>query len=190
MVIATDLRPGVVVRFEGDLHKVLESAYQAGGGKLTGTVHSKLQNLRTGSVIERRFRPEERLERVELERAQWQYIYEDASDYYFMNPETYEQMPISRDILGEASRFLRPEMTVTVETFDGRPVNVIFPEAVELRVMSTAQPAHQQQTSTLKSATLENGMEVLVPLFIKDGDLVRIDTATGKYLERVRAKSG
>jgi len=188
MIAASDLRFGMVVHFEGNLHRIIESAYHAGGGKLTGTVHTKLENLRSGQIIERRFRPEEKLQRVDLDRAEWQYLYSDGSMFYFMNPKTFEQLPISREILGSYARFLREEMIVTVASYDGQPVHVIFPEVVELRVSSTGQAAHQQQTSALKSAQLENGLEVQVPLFIKDGDLLRIDTATGRYLDRVRTK--
>jgi elongation factor P len=189
MIIATDLRPGTVIHFEGDLHKIVDAVYHAGGGKLTGTVHAKLQSVRTGSIIERRFRPDDRLDRVELERAGWQYIYADGDDLYLMNPQTYEQIPIRRETLGQAARFLRPEMTVSVESYEGRPVHVIVPEAVELRVATTSQPSHQRETSAMKLATLENGFELLVPLFIKVGDIVRVDTATGRYLDRARAKS-
>ena len=188
MIIASELRAGTVVHFEGSLHKVIDSIYHLGGGKLTGSVHTKMQNLRSGTIIERRFRPDEKLDRVELDRAEWQYLYTDGSDFFFMNPQTFEQMPISSEVLGGYARFLREDMTVIVATHEGEPVHVIFPEVVELRVASTGQAAHQQQTSALKFATLENGLEIQVPLFIKDGDLLRIDTATGKYLERVRTK--
>lgn len=190
MITATDLRAGMVIRFEGQLHKVLNSDYHAGGGKLSGAVHAKLQEVGSGSVIERRFRPDERLDQVELERAQWQYLYAEGDDFYFMNPANYEQMPVPRSLLGEASRFLLPEMSLSVETYEGRAVHVFFPEAVELRIASTGQAAHQQQSSASKLATLENGMEIQVPLFIKAGDIVKVATATGKYLERVRAKPG
>ncbi|MBI4472933.1 MAG: elongation factor P [Acidobacteria bacterium] len=189
MIEATELRTGTVLQFEGELHRVVEAAYHAGGGKLTGVVHARLRNLRTGTLIERRFRPDDRVNRVDLERSNWQFLYDDGTDFYFMNPQTYEQIGLPRSLLGEASRFLQPEMAVSIETYDGRPVNVVFPEAVDLRVTATAQPAHQQQTSTLKSATLENGLEVLVPLFIKEGDSVRVEVSSGKYLERARSKS-
>jgi elongation factor P len=190
MIIATDLRPGMVVRLEGALHKVTEAVYQAGGGKLGGVVHGRFRNLHSGSIIERRFRPEEKLEQVTLDRANWQYIYREGPDYYFMNPQTYEQVAISGDIIGDAREFLRPEMSVTIETVEGRPVSTMFPDVVELRVTSTGQVSHQQQSSAMKSATLENEMEVLVPLFIKEGDLVRIEVATRRYVERVKAKKG
>jgi elongation factor P len=178
----------MVIRFERGFCKVLEAQYHAGGGKLAGAVHAKLEGVGRGAVIERRFRPDERLERVELERARWQYIYADGDDFYFMNPDTFEQIPIARGVLGDRTRFLRPDMSVTVESCDGRPVNVVFPESVELKVASTGQAEHQRETSAMKLATLDNGMEILVPLFIKAGDAVRVDTATGKYLERARQK--
>lgn len=190
MISATELRRGMVLQFEGELHKALEANYQPAGGKLTGTVHAKLQNLRSASIMERRFRPGDRLEVVELERADWQYIYAQGDDFYFMNPQTFEQIPIRRESLGAAARFLQPDMAVSVESHEGRPVHVIAPEAVELRVASTSEPSHQRESSAMKPATLENGVEILVPLFIKVGDSVRVDTATGKYLERTRAKGG
>lgn len=188
MIPAADLRPGMVIRFERGFCKVLGAQYHAGGGKLAGAVHAKLQELGRGAVIERRFRPDERLERVEFERARWQYLYADGDDCYFMNPDTFEQIALARGVLRGGARFLRPDMSVSVESYDGRPVNVVFPESVELKVASTGQAEHQRETSALKLATLDNGMEILVPLFIRAGDAVRVDTATGKYLERARQK--
>jgi elongation factor P len=189
VIPATDLRPGMVIRFDRGFCRVLDAQYHAGGGKLAGAVHAKLEELGRGAVLERRFRPDERLARVELERARWQYIYAEGEDFYFMNPDTFEQIPIARGVLGAGARFLRPDMGVSVESYDGRPVNVVFPESVEMKVASTAQAEHQRETSAMKPATLDNGMEILVPLFIKAGDVVRVNTATGKYLERARQKS-
>lgn len=186
MIPASDLRPGMVVRYEGGFCKVLDANYHAGGGKLAGAVHAKLEQLARHAVLERRFRPDERLEEVELERASWQYLYADGDDFYFMNPETFEQIPLGEGMLGAGARFLRPDMSVSIESYDGRPISIVFPESVELRVASTAQAAHQRETSAMKPATLENGLEILVPLFIKAGDVVRVDTASGRYLERAR----
>lgn len=98
--------------------RFLAAQYHAGGGKLAGAVHAKLEELGRGAVIERRFRPDERLERVELERARWQYIYADGDDFYFMNHDTFEQIPIARGVLGGGARFLRPDMSVSVESYD------------------------------------------------------------------------
>jgi elongation factor P len=175
----------MVIRFERGFCKVVDAEYHAGGGKLAGAVHAKLQDLGRSAVIERRFRPDERLERIELERARWQYLYADGEDFYFMNPESFEQIPIARGVLGGAARFLRPEMSVSVESYDDRPINVVFPESVELKVASTGQAEHQRETNAMKLATLDNGMEILVPMFIKAGDRVRV----GKYLERARQKT-
>ncbi|GMV59606.1 MAG: elongation factor P [Betaproteobacteria bacterium] len=187
---AAELRTGTVLRFEGEFYRVIDASFHAGGGQLGGVVHAKLLNLRTRGAIERRFRPDERLEPVDVDRARWQFIYADGDDYYFMNPENFEQVPIPGAMLGAARAFVHAGMEVAVESFEGRPLYVVLPEAVELRVAETAEPMHQRDTSAMKTARLDNGMEVLVPLFIKTGDLVRVDTATGKYLERAKAKGG
>jgi elongation factor P len=186
MILASDLKNNVVLRLEGELYKVITSEYHAGGGKMGGVAHAKLQNLRTGTFRELRFRPDERLEKVELDRVTMEYIYQEGDDFYFMNPETFEQIPVSLQAIGAAEKFLQPEMQIPVEFFEGQPVNIIFPAFVEMKVTSTTQPVHTQQDNVLKPATLENGMEILVPQFIKPGESVRIDVQSGKYLERAR----
>lgn len=186
MILAGALKEGVILRLEGQLFKVISSEYHAGGGKMGGVTHAKLRNLQTGTFWERRFRPDEKMEDVELDRVSMEYIYPEGDDFYFMNPETFEQIPVPKNVIGTIEKFLRPEMRIPVEFFEGKPVNLIFPEAVELKVSTTAQPIHNQQDNTLKPATLENGMEILVPQFIKPGETVRVQVETGKYLERVR----
>lgn len=187
-MIASELRAGTVLRLEGEFYRAVDASFHAGGGQLGGVVHAKLLNLRTRGTVERRFRPDERLDPVDVDRARWQFIYADGDDYYFMNPENFEQVPIAGAMLGTARAFVHAGMEVTIESFEGRPLYVVLPEAVELRVAETAEPTHQRDTNAMKTAKLDNGMEVLVPLFIKTGDLVRVDTATGKYLERARMK--
>lgn len=187
MVIASQLRPGMVLRMGEDLLKVEESVYHVGQGKMPGSVHAKLRNARTGSLKEPRFRPEERLEDVLLEKQEMEFLYSDEESATFMHPVTYEQVSIPLEAIGAASKFLQPEMKVPVEFFDAQPVSIVFPEVVEANVRTTAQPVHQQQDNTYKYATLENGMEILVPQFIKPGETVRIEVATGKYVDRVRA---
>jgi len=103
-----------------------------------------------------------------------------------MDPVTYEQVSIPLEAIGGAQKFLRPEMRIPVESYDGQPVSIVFPDVVEVKVASTSQPAHQQQDNTYKYATLDNGMEVMVPQFIKPGEIVRVEVATGKYVDRVR----
>jgi len=186
MVIASQIRPGTVLRIGGELFKVEESVFHVGQGKMPGSVHAKLKNVAKGSFKELRFRPEERLEDILLEKQEMEFLYSDADSASFMNPITYDQVSIPLGSIGPAQRFLKPEMMIPVEFYDGQPVSIVFPQAVEIKVETTAQPVHQQQDNTYKYATLENGMEVMVPQFIRPGETVRIDVATGKYLDRVR----
>jgi len=188
MVVAADLKAGMVVRIDADLYRVVSAEYHAGGGKMSGATHAKLRNLQTGPLLERRFRPDERLQDVDLDRVMMQYLYQDGDEYYFMDTKSFEQVSLPERMIGPAVKFLLPEMLLPVELFEGKPVSVIFPEFIDLKVRMTAQPIHTQQDSTMKPATLENGIEVLVPQFIKPGETVRIEAETGRYLERVRAE--
>jgi elongation factor P len=186
MVVASDLKTGMILQLEGQMHRVLAAEYRAGGGKMPGAVHARLQNVSTGSVTDRRFRPEEQLTDLSAERETMELLYQDGEAFYFMNPVSFEQIPVSRQILGQGATLLQPGMRLPVETVADQVTGVVFPEIVELRVVSTAQPMHQRETSALKKAVLENGSTVQVPLFIKEGELIRIQVATGKYVERVR----
>ena len=187
MVIASQLRPGVVLKIGEDLFKVTESAYHLGQGKMPGSVHTKLISVEKGAFKELRFRPEERLEDVQLENREMEFLFSDAESATFMDPKTFEQVSIPLEAIGVSHKFLKPEMMIPVEFYEGRPVSLVFPPSVELKVESTAEPVHQQQDNTYKPATLENGLEVMVPQFIKPGETVRVEVATGKYLDRVRS---
>ncbi len=186
MVIASQLRPGTVLKLGDDLLKVEESVFHVGQGKMPGSVHAKLRNVRSGSLKELRFRPEERFEDVLLEKQEMEFLYSDADSVTFMHPETYEQVSIPLEAIGPAQKFLKPEMMIPVESYEGEPINIDFPSIVEAKIDVTAQPVHQQQDNTYKYATLENGMEVMVPQFIRPGEVIRIEVATGKYVDRVR----
>ena len=186
MSIASQLRPGVVLKMGEDLLKVIESDYHLGQGKMPGSVHAKARHVLKGTFKELRFRPEDRLEDVTLERQDMEFLYSDADSAVFMNPVTYDQISIPLEAIGAAEKFLKPEMKVPVEFHGGEPVSIVFPSMVEVKVATTAQPVHQQQDNTYKDATLENGLEVLVPHFIRPGEIVRIEVATGKYVDRVR----
>ncbi len=186
MVLASQLRPGTAVRIGEDLFKVIESTFHVGQGKMPGSVHSKLRHVLKGSYKELRFRPEERLEDLQLEKQDMEFLYSDSDTATFMNPTTFEQVSIPLDAIGAAAKFLKPEMTVPVEFYEGQPVSIVFPGTVDVQVESTGQAVHQQQDNTYKQATLENGLEVMVPQFIKPGEMVRIEVATGKYVDRVR----
>ncbi len=186
MLVASQLRPGTVVKVSEDLFKVIESTFHVGQGKMPGSVHAKLRNVLKGTLKEVRFRPEERLEDTQLEKQEMGFLYSDADTATFMSPKTFEQVSIPLEAIGPAAKFLKPEMTIPVEFYEGRPVSIVFPQVVEVKVETTAQPVHQQQDNTYKYATLENGLEVMVPQFIKPGEIVRVEVATGKYVDRVR----
>ena len=187
MVIASQLRPGMILKMGEDIFKVLESTYHLGQGKMPGSVHARARHVVKGTLKEFRFLPEERLEDTQLQRQDMEFLYSDADSVTFMHPTTYEQVSIPLEAIGAATRFLRPEMKVPVEFYQGQPVSIVFPPIVEAKVSVTAQPVHQQQDNTYKSATLENGLEIMVPQFIKPGETVRVEVATGKYVDRVRA---
>jgi len=186
MIIASQLRPGTVLKLGEDLLKVVESTFHVGQGKMPGSVHAKLRNIRKGTFKELRWRPEERLEDVQLEKQEMEYLYSDADSVTFMSPTTFDQVSVPLESIGTAEKYLKPEMRVPVEFYEGQPVSIVFPAIVEAKVETTAPAAHQQQDSTFKYATLENGVETMVPQFIKPGEIVRIEVATGKYVDRVR----
>jgi elongation factor P len=184
---ASELRAGTAVRLEGVLFKVLAADYHAGGGKMGGVAHVKLHNLETGTMRERRFRGDELVETVTPERQNMQFLYTDGSVIYFMHPETFEQVAIEQDRIGRGAAFLQEGMVLPVEFFDGRPMGVVFPDIVEMRVTETAPPLHTQGMDNVrKPATLENGMRIMVPPFIAPGETVRIEVATGAYMERAK----
>ena len=189
MVIASQLRPGMVLKVDQDLFKVIDSEYHLGQGKMPGSVHAKLRHVLTGSLKELRCRPEERLEETQLEKQEMEFLYSDADSATFMNPRTYDQVAIPLAAIGAAAAFLQPEVKVPVEFHEGQPVSIVFPEIVEVKVLTTAQPVHQQQDNTYKPATLENGLELKVPHFIKPGGDNPVEAASGKYVDRVRSET-
>jgi elongation factor P len=186
MVNASELCQGMCLRIEGQIFKVLEVDAKAGAGKMGGVVKAKLINIKTGRSWEPHFRPQEKLEELGLEHRPMEFLYSEGDTYTFMNLDTYEQVGVPKAILGGAFQFLQPGMELPVELFGGDPISVVFPDTVEIRVSSTAPPSHSQQDSAWKQATLENGLTVLVPLFIAPGEMVRIGVNSGRYVERVR----
>lgn len=186
MVTASQLRAGMAIRYEGQAFRVVASDYHPGQGKMGGTAHVRLKNLSTGTLWETSFRADLRLEELPVERQTLSFLYADGDHNWFMNPETYEQTGIPNEMLGDQARFLQPEMLLPVEFVEGRPVHVAFPEILEVRIADTAPAAHQQVDSTWKPATLENGVTVMVPQFIKTGDVIRLDMAGLRYMDRVK----
>ena len=186
MISASQLRSGMVVRFEGQVYKVLEAEFKAGGGQAGGAEKTRLQNVSTGRLWDHNFRPDERLEDLELDSRRMEFLYSDGQNYVFMHPQSFEQVEITAAIMGPAAKFLQAGAELPVEFFDGRPINVIFPDVVEARIADTAPPVHSGQDNTWKEAMLDNGEAIQVPLFIAPGEIVRVDVRTGRYLERVR----
>lgn len=187
MVTASELREGTIIRIEGQIYKVLEMESKAGAAKMGGVVKTKLINVRSGRPWEPHFRPQERLEDLEVERRTVEFLYAKGGACTFMHTDTFEQVDIPSAILGLVEKFLKPGMEIAVEFFAGEPISVVVPDVVEARVAATAPPSHSQQDNAWKEATLENGLTVRVPLFIAPGETLRIDVKTGRYVERARA---
>lgn len=188
MLAASEIRGGMALRVDGELYKVISADYHAGGGKLGGVTHAKLRNVVTGAIWERRFRADESVEEVEPELQTMQYLYSDDQLSYFMHAETFEQVALENERLGPLVRYLKPEVTLPVEVFEGKPMGVVFPDIVEIEVAETAEPIHSQGSDNVwKEARLENGVEILVPPFIAPGELIRVEVETGTYLERAKA---
>jgi elongation factor P len=186
MVAASQLRAGMAIRFEGQTYKVLLAEYHPGQGKMGGVAHTRLRNLATGTLWEHSFRSDLKFEQVDVEKVPMDFLFEDSGHCTFMNPETFEQVAIASSAIGPQAALLQPEMRVTVEFVEGSPASVAFPDILEVRVIETAPPVHQQVDSVWKPARIESGVEIMVPQFIKQGDLIRLDVGNMKYMDRAR----
>lgn len=189
MVSASQLRSGMAIRYEGHLYKVVAADYHPGQGKMGGAAHARLQNLDTGTFWEHSFRSDLKLEEVSLGRRPMEFLYASAGQYVFMDPESYEQIEIASEIVGEQAIFLEPGMRLGVEFVEARPVSVGFPDVLEVKIADTAPPTHQQADSAFKTARLANGVELMVPQFVKNGDWIRLDLATRKYMDRAKVEA-
>jgi elongation factor P len=186
LIVATQLRVGMAVLHEGNPCRVM-SVQHITPGNWRGMVQTKLRNLKSGNSFEYRFRSEDRVERAELEQHDMEFLYLQADEYHFMNTETYEQVGVSREDLGDAAYYIVPNTRIILEFYQGRPVGVELPVTVDLTVVET-QPGMKGATASNsgKPATLETGLQIQVPQFIDVGERVRVDTAEGKYLERAK----
>jgi len=188
MAIASELKTGMVIRIEGEIYRVLDVESKAGAAKLGGVVRVKLSNVRSGRIWEPHLRPLERIEELPVERQMMEFLFREGNLCTFMNPNTYEQIEIPREILGPAAEFLGAGMEVPVEFSGGNLIRVVVPDVMEARIAQTAPPARSQQDSAWKEATLDNGVVIHVPLFVGSGDRVRVDLRTGRYVERSHAE--
>ncbi len=184
MISAGDFRNGVTFELDGNVVQVIEFQHVK-PGKGAAFVRTKYKNVITGAVVERSFNPTDKYPTAYIERKDMQYLYQDGDLYYFMDMETYEQQPIDSTKLGPAFQFVKENMEVKVLSYKGNVFGVEPPNFVELEVTET-DPGFKGDTATnaTKPATLETGAEIKVPLFINPGDMIRIDTRTGEYMER------
>jgi elongation factor P len=184
MIAATQLRPGMVVKFNNELHSVFSMVHRT-PGNLRGFVQAKMRNLRSGSMMEHRFSSEDKVERIALDEQEMEYLYDDGESYYFMNTENFEQMHLTKDMLGDGVFYLIPQLHVNVEFYEGKAVSVELPPSVEMTVVET-EPGLKGATvsNVTKPATMETGLVVQVPPFINQGEKIRVSTAGGNYLER------
>ncbi len=184
MISGSELRKGVIIELEDKLYQVID--YQHVKMKRTALAKVKLRDIRGGHTIEQTFQSDQKFTRVRLEFRDMQYLYNDGDLYYFMDTESFEQMPINAGQLGDAINYLKEGMSLQVSSYQGELVSVELPITVELEVADTG-PGFKGDTATAgtKPATLESGITIQVPMFINKGDTIKVDTRSGSYLERV-----
>ena len=186
-VKATQLRPGMVIQHEGQLFTVFSTEHRTPGNK-RGSMQTRMKNLKTGAIIDYRFRAEEFIDRAILDEVEFEYLYSDGDNFHFMNTQTYEQMHLTREQLGETVYYLIPNTVVRVEFFDNKPIGVALPDTMDLKVTQT-EPTLQKATASavMKPATLETGLVVQVPPFVNEGDKIKVDTSEARYVQRVES---
>ena len=185
MIDVNEMRRGTTITLDGELYKVVEyQHYKPGRGK--AIIRTKLRNLRTGSSMQRNFLSGDRVEEIRIERRGVQYLYTDGDLYHFMDTETYDQLSLSAAALEEQTPYLKEGMDLIIAVYEGQPMDVELPAAVELEVVETDMAvAGDTATGAMKKVTLETGLKINAPLFIKEGDVIRVDTRSGEYLTRV-----
>jgi len=184
MITAGDLRKGITFEYEGKIYVVVEFLHVK-PGKGAAFVRTKLKNIVTGQVIEKTFNPVEKFEKAHIERKEMAYLYNDGDLYYFMDNETYEQVPLNKEQVEDALMYITENMNCTIQFYKGSAFSVEPPNFVELTIVE-CEPGIQGDTSKAgnKPATLETGLTIQVPLFVNNGEKIRIDTRTGTYMSR------
>ncbi len=184
MITASDFRKGITIEGEDGVWNIVDFQHVK-PGKGAAFVRTKIKNIRTGAVMERTFNPSDKMPRAIIESKEMQYLYNDGDLYYFMDPETFEQMPLNHSQVEEAIQFVKENTNVNIRFFKGSAFSVEAPNFVDLEVTET-EPGFKGDTAstTYKPATLETGFQVMVPLFINIGDTIKIDTRSGEYLSR------
>ena len=184
MISSSDFRTGVTIEIDGEVWQVIDFQHVK-PGKGAAFVRTKMKNVRTGSVVERTFNPGEKIPKAHVDNRKMQYLYENDEMYVFMDNETFEQSELSKEQLGDALKYLKENMDISIMMFQGTILGVDLPNSVDLEVVE-CDPGVRGDTATgaTKMAKLETGYSVRVPLFINQGDVLRIDTRTGSYIER------
>ncbi len=185
MISAGEFRNGITFEFEGNVYQIVEFQHVK-PGKGAAFVRTKLKNVITGGIVEKTFRPTEKMPKAHIDRKSMSYSYSDGDLYYFMDNETFDMMPLGTDALGDALKYVTENMNVTVLSYKGNVFGVEPPTFVELEIAET-EPGVKGDTATgaTKPATLETGATINIPLFVNQGDRIRVDTRTGEYMERV-----
>src|SRR5450755_1557530 len=180
MISATQMRPGMVIKFNNELYSVFSVNHRT-PGNLRGFVQAKMRSLRTGSMMENRFSSEDKVEKAIMDEQEMEYLYDDGVYYYFMNTETYEQMHLMKDLLGDATQYLIPQLKVKVEFYERKPISVELPPTVV-----ETEPSLRGSTvsNVTKPAKMETGLVVQVPAFITEGEKIKVNTAEATYQER------
>ncbi|MGH9715036.1 MAG: elongation factor P [Candidatus Acidiferrales bacterium] len=183
---ATLLRAGMIIKHDGDLCTVYSVDHRTPGNK-RAAMATKMRNLRTGSMLDYRFRAEEFIERVIVDEVAFEYLYSDGEGHHFMNTENYEQLQLQDDIVGETKDYLIPNLPVKIEYYDEKPIGVLLPDTVDLTVVETEQSIQKATASAVtKAAKLETGLVINVPPFVNTGDKVKVDTSEARYIQRIQ----
>lgn len=183
---ATQIRKGMVVMHNGAPHKVVDFHHHT-PGNLRAMVQTKLRNLRSGNTTEHRYRSTDDVDRVILDDQEMTFLYTEGDTFHFMNTETYEQVGLTAEQLGDATGYMLPETVIKVQFYEGEPIGIDIPPVVELKVVETEPEVKGATVSNVgKSAKLETGITLQVPAFIKEGDRIRVDTTEGRYMERAK----
>jgi len=184
MISVNDFKNGMTIEFEGNIYVVMDSQHVK-PGKGAAIVKATLKNLRTGSITINTFNSTEKVPQARIEKREMQYLYEMNDIYYFMNMETYEQLELNKDSIGEDIKFLKENLMVYISSYEGEVLGISLPDKIDYVVTAT-EPAVKGNTtsSAMKDATLENGMIIKVPLFIEEGESILVTTKDGKYSSR------
>jgi elongation factor P len=183
---ATQIRPGMIIVHEGELYTVHSVDHRTPGNK-RGAMATKMRSLRSGSIIDYRFRAEDNIDRAVLDEIEYEYLYNDGEGYHFMDTANFEQMQLGAEVLGDAVYYMIPNMVLKLEFYEGKPMGAILPDTVDLTVVDT-EPTVQKATASavMKPAKLETGLSIQVPPFINNGDKVKVDTSEARYVQRAQ----